>query len=209
MKTSVAERLRNIMQSQGITQQYILNKCDELGVPISSSTLSYYISGQRTPKLDKIKVLADVLNVSIDELLGNNIIKDKLYESKGIPLLGEIACGKPILAQENIEEYIIPPATIHCDFALRCVGDSMIEANIHNNDIVFVKEQQAVENGEIAVVLIENMENDATLKRFYKKDNAIILKPENKDYEPLMFIGEDMSLVSILGKAVYYITKVE
>lgn len=116
-----------------------------------------------------------------------------------VPLLGTIACGEPILAAENIEDDVDIPEHIHADFALRCKGDSMINARIHDGDIVYIRQQPAVNNGEIAAVLIGD---EATLKRVYVYEDHVVLQPENPSYEPLVYFGETMSTVRILGKAV-------
>ena len=116
-----------------------------------------------------------------------------------VPLLGTIACGEPILAAENIEDNVEVPEHIHADFALRCKGDSMINARIHDGDIVYIRQQPAVNNGEIAAVLIGD---EATLKRVYVYEDHVVLQPENPAYEPLVYFKDAMQAVRILGKAV-------
>ena len=120
------------------------------------------------------------------------------------PLLGTIACGTPITAIENADEYVPVPADVKCDFALRCQGDSMINARILDGDIVYIKAQPQVENGEIAAVLIDG---EATLKRFKKIGNVIMLFPENAAYEPI--IVDEKSDVKIIGKAVAYLSLIK
>lgn len=126
-------------------------------------------------------------------------------EMRKIPLLGTIACGEPILATDNIDEYINIPKEIPGDFALTCKGDSMINARIFDGDIVYIRQQDTVENGEIAAVLIDN---EATLKRVRLFDDHISLEPENPMYKPLVYWGEEMNLVRILGKAVAFTSTV-
>ncbi len=125
---------------------------------------------------------------------------------KKVPLLGTIACGEPILAVENIENYVNMPESINGTFALRCKGDSMINARIFDGDLVFIREQPDVENGEIAAVLIGD---EATLKKVYKYNNRIELRPENPTMAPLEFEGEEISKIKILGKAVYFLSPVQ
>ena len=129
----------------------------------------------------------------------SNIIS--LPEMRKIPLLGTIACGKPILAEENIGEYIDIPKNIHADFALACQGDSMINARIFDGDVVYIKQQETVESGEIAAVLIDG---EATLKRVRLFDDHIALEPENPMYKPFVYWGEEMNTIRILGKAVAF-----
>ncbi len=115
------------------------------------------------------------------------------------PRLGAIACGEPILAEENIEAYDDIPDSIKCDFTLICKGDSMVNARINDGDIVYIKQQSQVDNGEIAAVLIDN---EATLKRVYIYEDKVVLQPENTKYPPFVYTKEDMNNIRILGKAV-------
>ena len=126
-------------------------------------------------------------------------------EMRKIPLLGTIACGAPVLADEHIEGQVDIPANIHADFALTCKGDSMINARIFDGDIVYIRQQDTVENGEIAAVLIET---EATLKRVRLFDDHISLEPENPMYKPIVFWNEEMYEVRILGKAVAFTSSV-
>lgn len=121
------------------------------------------------------------------------------------PRLGTIACGAPILAQQNIEGYDLVPDWAGCDFTLRCKGDSMIGARIFDGDVVCIHAQPEVENGEIAAVLVDD---EATLKRVRRYPDHIVLQPENPNYRPLVFWDEEMNQVQILGKATYFISAV-
>ncbi len=126
-------------------------------------------------------------------------------EMRKIPLLGNIACGAPILADDHIEEYIDIPRHVKADFALTCKGDSMINARIFNGDVVYIRQQEAVDNGEIAAVLIDN---EATLKRIRLLEDRIVLEPANPLYDPLVYRGEEMNSIRILGKAVAFTSAV-
>ena len=128
--------------------------------------------------------------------------------TKEIPLLGTIACGSPILATENIHEHISMPEDIRADFALQCKGSSMLGARvqIHDGDIVYIRQQEDVDNGTIAAVVIED---EATLKRVYKQPNKLILQPENPDFSPIVYIGEELERVRILGKAVAFVSRID
>lgn len=130
---------------------------------------------------------------------------------RSIPLLGTIAAGAPILADDHIEDYIEISLDVKADFALRVQGDSMIDANIHDGDIVFIHQQHSVENGEIAaVMLIDETTSDgiATLKRVYKTPNGLQLIPENRNYAPIIIDQSNGEGAKILGKATYHITQV-
>ena len=133
----------------------------------------------------------------------DNIIP--LPKMKKIPLLGTIACGEPILATENIEALINADENLNADFALRCKGDSMINARIFDGDIVYIREQPDVEDGEIAAVLIGE---EATLKRVYKYPTKVVLRPENPLYDDMIYSKEEMNEVRILGKAVAFLSAV-
>lgn len=180
---------------------------------MNKSTLSRYENGLQEPMYTVVKNLAELFNVSIDYLSSddeteidyNRIGIIPLPKTKKLPLLGTIACGEPILAEENIEEYIETPEDIRATFCLRCKGDSMINARIFDGDIVYIREQPDVENGEIAAVLIDD---EATLKRVYKSPDKVILQPENPIYEPLVFIKEEINTLKILGKAVAFTSTV-
>ena len=118
-------------------------------------------------------------------------------------MIGTIAAGEPLLAVENIEDYIDLDEKIKADFALRVRGDSMVGANIFDGDIVFIRKQPDVDDGEIAAVIIED---SATLKRVFKLGDKVMLKAENPRYKPIMLNGDKS--VYIIGKAVYKLSEV-
>lgn len=122
------------------------------------------------------------------------------------PLLGTIACGEPILAVENIDDYLLVPDAIHCDFLLRCKGDSMIGARILDGDIVCIRQQSDVDDGEIAAVLIDD---EVTLKRVYKLPGRVQLRAENPTFPPIDVFEADNKEVRIIGKAVFFISAIK
>ena len=122
-------------------------------------------------------------------------------ERKKIPLLGKIACGKPIMSEEIFDGYVQCNGNVHADFCLRAEGDSMIGARIYDGDIVFIKQQPEVENGEIAAVSIDDA---VTLKRVYFGDDYVELKPENPTYKPLRFNKTEVEQFRIIGKAIAF-----
>lgn len=172
------------------------------------------------PSLDTIKRVAAATSVDFNDLIamldGDQEISLRpdasmksvpegllpMPDMKKIPLLGSIACGAPILAEEHIEEYISIPKHIPADFSLTCKGDSMINARIYDGDLVYIRQQDTVENGEIAAVL--NSDGEATLKRVKIHPDRIILEPENPMYDPQVFRNEEMNNVRIIGKAVAF-----
>lgn len=179
----------------------------------SRSSIAKIESGKVDLPQTKIKLFADALNVTPAELMGWDDSKDSILSipniiplpvTKKVPLLGRIACGDPITAVENVEDYIDVPEFTQADFALTCQGDSMIGARIMDGDIVYIRLQPEVENGEIAAVLIDG---EATLKRVYYQKGRIILQPENNNYPPLIYEKDEILDVRILGKATYFLSR--
>ena len=181
---------------------------------VSPATIYRYEKGdiEKLP-VDRLAPIATALQTTPGYLMGweddnggytcSNVIP--MPTMSKTPLIGAIACGAPILAQEHIEDYVDTPKNIHADFALICKGDSMINARIFDGDVVYVRQQVTVENGEIAAVLIDN---EATLKRVRIFEDHIVLEPENPHYRPLSFWGDEMNDIQILGKAVAFTSTV-
>ena len=133
------------------------------------------------------------------ELVGRTAPAAEAAELPKLPLLGQIAAGGPLLAEENVEDEIAVPETLHGDFLLRVKGDSMIEAGILEGDLVVVRRTQDATNGEIVVALAGDDESteEATVKRFFREDGRVRLQPENSALEPIY-----ANHVQILGKVV-------
>lgn len=179
---------------------------------VSESTVSSWCDGSKMPRMDKVQRLADKFGVLKSDLIEE---KESIFDLPGVipmpkmrkvPRLGTIACGEPILAEENIETYDSVPESVRCDFSLICKGDSMINARIFSGDVVYLCAQPTVENGEIAAVMVD--EDEATLKRVMLYEDHISLEPENPMYKPIVLWGDDMNSVKILGKAVYFTSAV-
>ena len=210
---TIGQRIKELRNKKNMSQVAF---ADEINV--SKQTLYKYENDIITNiPSDKIEAIAELCHVSPAYLMGwsedytslaDNIIPMPI--TKKIPLLGNIACGEPILAVENIEDYVDMDAATHADFALRCSGDSMINARIFDGDIVYIRKQESVENGEIAAVLINGIESEAnaTLKRVYLEGNKIRLCAENPMYSDLTFFENDMNKVKIIGKAVAFLSAV-
>lgn len=219
------KRLKAARESKNLTMDNLVSlykaKFPESG--LNKGTLSKYENEKQEPMVSTVKRLAEILEVSIDYLTGKTDFSAATSLPKNaipipsshlVPVIGTIACGTPILAEKNIENYKPCPDYVSADFALHCRGDSMINARINDGDTVFIKGQPEVENGEIAAVEILDGEDcdescEATLKRFYRKGNKVMLSPENANYEPLIFVGEEINSIKIIGKAVYFISEVK
>lgn len=198
------DKLKALRIERNLTQEELAKM---LGT--SKQVISRYENNLRSPKVDIVFQYADVLGVPVDYLAdnslpaGENIIKFPRMDP--VPLIGTIACGTPILATENIEGNVSKPEHVTADFALRCKGDSMTGARILDGDIVYIRQQPSVENGEIAAVLIGE---EATLKRVYRYPDKIVLSPANPAYEPFVYTGEEIESIRILGKAVAFTSAV-
>ena len=204
----------NIGDIMRVRRQELGLTLEEVGdyVGVGKSTVRKWEHGDiENMKRDKIALLSKILKLSpltfitgeVEYGVPDNIIP--LPKTKKIPLLGTIACGEPILAAENIEALINADENLNADFALRCKGDSMINARIFDGDIVYIREQPDVEDGEIAAVLIGE---EATLKRVYKYPSRVVLRPENPLYDDMIYSKEEMNEVRILGKAVAFLSAV-
>lgn len=205
-KATTAERLAEYMDLYNVRQVDILNKAKpytvEYGVKLNKNDLSQYVSGRVEPGQEKVFILSKALNVDPAWIMGLDVPMRKhspRIESEvtnQIPLIGIIAAGTPILAEQNIEDYFNLDSRIKADFALKIKGDSMIDAGIYQDDIVFIRQQNNLENGKIGAILLED---EATLKKFYKEGNTIILQAENDNYEPRIITEGN---IKILGKLV-------
>lgn len=200
----LSAKIRDLRAKHGLTLEQVAQQ-----VGVGRSTVRKWETGMiANMRRDKIEKLATALHTSPGYLMGWEIDEDVLPsnimpmpEMRQIPLIGSIACGAPILAEEHIEDYVDLPCHVKADFSLTCKGDSMINARIFDGDIVYIRQQDTVENGQIAAVLIGT---EATLKRVRLFDDHIVLEPENPMYKPLSFWNEEMNTVRILGKAVAF-----
>lgn len=210
-KYTFAQRLRELLDHYGIRQADLAARTG-----ISKSSLSHYLKGDWEGKQDVIYKISSAYGVSSAWLMGVDCpmqpdapTAPDLFTLPGIlpvppmvrkPLIGTIACGTPILAEQNVDKYIAVPEDIRCDFALRCEGDSMIGIHIMPGAAVYIREQPDVENGEIAAVIVDD--ESATLKKVYKTDSTITLLAENPAYAPIIITGERLQHVRILGVVV-------
>ena len=185
------------------------------GGGLSKGTLSKYENNKQEPMISTVGNLSAILGVSVDYLLnGEESDYIDIYAFDNIspvltrrfPMLGKISCGEPIYCDEEYETFVEASADINADFCLTARGDSMINARIFDGDIVFIRAQPQVENGEIAAVIVND---EATLKRVYLKSDRIILRPENPLYDDIIFTDTDMNSVRILGKAVAFMSYVK
>lgn len=193
---NVGKRIAEKMKEQGISQ----NRLSKLA-QISQSGLSSIISGQVSPKENTLQAIAKALGCTVSELIGEIAPDIVRMIPHAIPVIGDIACGEPILAEQNIEGYADLPEGVHADFALRCKGDSMTPTFL-NGDLVLIRRQPEVENGQIAAVSING---EATLKHVYMRESGLMLVADNPSYEPILAVPESDKQIIIHGLAVGYI----
>lgn len=184
---------------------YYLNKLDltqtefarEMGYP--ETTVSNWFNKNTYPRPDKIQEIANYFGIRRTDLTeSSDEPQAPLKNAQSIPIVGTIAAGTPILADENIEDYFYIDNSVKCDFGLKVKGDSMINADIFDGDIVFIRQQPTLENGEIGAILLED---EATLKRFRMSDGSVILQAENPNMTdwPRVYTSGN---IRVLGKLV-------
>lgn len=191
-------RIYELRTQMGITMK---EAAARLGMPYT--TYVNYEKGTREPNSETLILLARFFGTTIDNLLGKTdaLIPpgfQPMPEMSAVPLVGSIACGTPILAEQNIEARIGVPALWRADFALTCHGNSMA-AMIQDGDIDCIRKQPEVENGEIAAVRIGE---EATLKRFYRQGDTVMLQAENPAFSPLVYTRDQLNEITIEGRVV-------
>ena len=193
------DNLKSIREKHGMT-------LDEMARNLGTTkqALSRYERGERTPKITAAAKFAEVLGVSLEDLMGNMDllpssvmqIKDILQQS--VPLIGEVAAGQPITAEESYDVYVDSP--VKADYALRVKGDSMNPTYL-DGDVVYIRMVESVPEGTVAVVLLDN---DACLKHVYYIPNGVQLVSDNPAYPPMICTWPEYDNIRVLGKVVGY-----
>lgn len=204
----VGKQLKRIRLLKNLTLEEVANTMNQIvptteNISYNRGKISKWENDMAEPNLYALKYLLDFYGVSFDDLISNQVMIDEI--NRGIPILGTIAAGTPILAEENIEDYFVIDNRVNADFGLKVKGDSMINANIFDGDIVFIRQQPVLENGEIGAILLDD---EATLKRFSKTENGIILQAENPSMTDWPRIYTDGN-IRVLGKLVGVYSKKE
>lgn len=197
-----SNNLKYLREKHGMEQIELANLLGKK----SSSSISEWESGRYTPKIGVLSQIANIFHVDLDDMMNkdlsfkpSNIIEVKT--TKIIPVIGSIACGSPIFAEQNIIDTIAFPTELLPSgevFFLKAQGDSM-EPDIKNGSYVLIRKQENVENGEIAAVLL-NGDEESTLKRVRKIGDNILLEAINDEYEP--YLVSEQNPARIIGKAV-------
>ena len=186
---TIGERIRQARENAGFSQVMLADR-----INVSKQSLYKYETGVITNiPSDKIEAIAAATHTTPAFLMG--------WEERPqrFPILGAVACGEPILMECDFDLYV--EKDIKADFVLRAKGDSMKDARILDGDLVFVKSQPTVENGQIAVVAVDD---SATLKRFYKYGDLIVLRACNPDFPDIEIKESDNKRVAVLGLAVAF-----
>ena len=220
---SIGQSIKKARRAAGLTQAELASRAC-----ISRSYLAGVEGDRYNPSVDTLQKLSSALGTGTAALLGEAAPEATeqsvsaalaLFEQlrqegrlpenlsllspmRRIPLVGEIACGTPILAEENIEDYVDLPRHIHADYALTCRGESMVGAGIYDGDVVYIRQQPEVQNGQIAAVRVDA--DTATLKRFYRAGDTVTLVAENPAIPPQVFSGAELTRLNVLGLAVAF-----
>lgn len=202
--SDIYERIKSRREELGLTTEELAQR---MGYKTRSS-ITKIETGKADIPQSKVKAFARALQTTTAYLMGDDDAREArpsipagfepLPEMTAVPLVGTIACGTPILAEQNVEARIGVPAAWRADFALTCKGDSMAPRYLEG-DIVCIRCQPQVENGQIAAVLIGE---EATLKRFYQNGDTVTLQAENPAYSPLVYRGEELNEIRIEGRVV-------
>ncbi|MFF2794948.1 LexA family protein [Lysinibacillus xylanilyticus] len=202
MENIISRNLKKIIRDYQITQNELAKIAG-----VSESAAGKWILGKSTPRMGAIQKIADYFNLPKSYILNEEALPKNLIEFSPatikIPILGEIACGDPITAEENLIGYRyespdnLPSGKL---MYLQAKGDSM-EPTIPNGSYVLIREQPEVENGEIAAVLV-NGDTEATLKRVKRQGDTIFLMPDNPKHEA--YIITDNNPARIIGKAIRF-----
>ena len=199
-KEIMAKNILKYMERDGKSRHEV---CHDLG--ISYTTFTDGVKGKTYPRIDKIELLANYFRINKADLVEDHPIPSfpniTPIARKSFPLFDGIAAGEPRLMPDGVTLYVDATVDVQADYVLKVHGDSMIGARINDGDYVFIRQQPEVENGEIAAVAIGD---EATLKRFYKYGDVVVLRVENPEFKELTFSGDQLGQVRILGKAVAF-----
>ena len=198
------QRLKDLRTASNMSQSDLANR-----IGTTKQAISHYENDKRRPDYEILADFSKIFHVTADYLLGKVDDFIPIYENtaplqtKRFPVLGSIACGEPVFMNEERNLYVEADSSIRADFVLYARGDSMKDARILDGDIVFIRSQPTVENGQIAAIAVGD---EATLKRFiaYPDKNMVILRAANSAYNDMIYIGSEIADIHILGLAVAF-----
>ncbi len=219
---TLGELIKIYREENGLSQRQFALKCE-----VSNGYISMLEKGANpktgepiTPSVALLSSIASGMELTLGELFAKaeDLPSDPSFEGarrtgevfvpklRKVPLLGQTACGEPIFSPNLDDGYALIGEGFAADFALETKGDSMVGAGIHGGDIVYFKEQDMVDNGQIAAVFVDG---EVTLKRvyYYREKNKLVLQPENPAYEPLVYTNEELDDIRIIGRAVAHLRR--
>lgn len=210
--TILSDNLKKARKANKLAQEQVAQLLREkYQLKVDRAMVSKWETGFQTPNIYYVKCLSEIYHVSMDELnqLSDNQsapnvpkqMNEKSFTTYKVPILGSVACGEPIYSPESADVYVSVSKGLHADFALMAKGDSMIGEHIFDGDIVLIRTQPEVELGQIAAISIND---EVTLKHtyYYPETQKLILQSANPKYEPMVYVGEELNTIRILGKAV-------
>lgn len=198
------DNLKILRKKSNLTQKQLA-----VELKLAESTVSMYERNKRQPSFEKLDEIADFFNVDMNFLHSYNIDDGFINTDnfnfvdspiRRIPLINSVACNEPDLTKGNMNDYVEPFSFTNTDYAILAKGDSMVNANIENGDLIFVKQTNQVENGQIAIFCIEN---EATLKRFRRTKDTVMLVAENNEINPIILSEEQDA--KVLGVATHIV----
>lgn len=210
-KDTFARNIKYYLNERNMTQTELAKTLD-----YPEMTVSNWVNAKYYPRIDKIQEMADFLSINKSDLIEDKPKKEDIditkipgiipiKKIKRIPILGVIHCGEPIWAEENFEGYFsTDPELFIADFSLYATGDSMIDANIYEGDLVFFRKTPSPDTGTIVAVLIDD---EAALKKYTKTDSALIFSPCNDKYNPIVITEATDKSVMVLGEMVAVLSK--
>ena len=220
-QSDFASRLSQALEARGMKAADLSKK-----TKVAEGTISCYINGRYEAKQNRVQVFAEALDVNPAWLMGYDVPMEAersqptpaprpipkgfepMPEMVNLPVVGKIACGTPILAQQNIDTYYQSPKEWRANMFLTCQGDSM-EPFIKDGDMVAIREQQDAETDEIVAVMeLDGCDGFATLKKLKKRPDRVELWPLNPEYEPIIYLKEEMNKLQIIGLAVGVIRRI-
>lgn len=196
----ISDTIKQIRKSRYLNQTEFANR-----IGVTQGAVSQWENGLTRPNLDQLRAISAAFNVSVNEIIEETEESRRDLDAinirrSAVPILGTIACGQRITPDTTPEGYADLPDGVHADFALRCKGDSM-EPTLKDGDLVLIRQQPEVEQGQIAAV---NIGGETTLKHVYKQDNGLLLVADNPAYSPIFAPASSDEEIIIHGLAVGY-----
>jgi repressor LexA len=198
-KKEIGKRLKEAREKKKLYIEDVAKK-----LTVSKSTVSMWENGHRTPDIFTLMQLSDILGIGLNNLVGREVKGEIDFnyinaDMTRIPIVGEAKAGYDLLAEQNIIGYsYIAKTDLNGGeyFYLKVLGDSMTGAGIREGDLLLVRRQPAVDEGQIAVILLDNTE--VTVKRVYYQGNQVILQSENPAYPPRLFNFDDIKIQGLV-----------